>query len=205
MEIRLLKLIGLGILVFVITNIDNFLLLLLFFGNRSYSIREIVLGQYIGISLLIFISGILSLVSLIISPAWIGLMGFIPIFIGLRQLLKLGSNRYNNNFIEKLIQKSKNKFFGQYQSKILTVSIVTFSNGGDNLAVYVPLFAIHTFGQVLLFIAVFLFITSVCCFVTFYIANFTYAVGKIKRYGHIVLPFGLIGLGVWILSKSVLF
>ncbi len=205
MEIKLLELIALGILVFIITNIDDFLLLLLFFGNRSYKVHQIVLGQYIGLSLLILISAVLSLVSLIIPAAWIGLMGFLPILIGLRQLLKLRSKTYNENIIENLIQKSKKKIFGAYQSKFLAVSIVTFSSGGDNIGVYVPLFAISTIGQILILIAVFLFITSVWCLITYYIANHTFAGDKIRRYGHIILPFALIGLGVWILSKSILF
>ncbi|MBC8182694.1 cadmium resistance transporter [candidate division KSB1 bacterium] len=199
----MLEFVVIGIFVFVITNLDDFLLLLLFFGNRSYSIREIVLGQYLGISLLILISGILSLVSLIIPASWIGLMGFLPILIGLWQLLKRRSKTYNENIIEKLIQK--NKFFGSYRSKILAVAIVIFSSGGDNIGVYVPLFAIHTIGQVLLFIAIFMLFTSVWCFVSYYITNHTLAGYKIRRYGHIILPFALIGLGVWILSKSIIF
>ena len=202
---NIIHLVLLGLFVFAITNIDDFLLLLLFFGNRNYSKSEIILGLYVGISLLIIISGILSLVSLIVPPAWIGLMGFLPILIGLRQLLKLRSNRYNNHIIEKVIQKSKNKIFAPYQSKIFTVSIVTFSNGGDNIGVYVPLFAISTFGEILILSAIFLSTTLAWCFFTYYIANHTYAGDKIRRYGHIILPFALIGLGVWILSKSILF
>ncbi len=203
---NIISLIIIGIVVFVITNIDDFLLLLLFFGNRNYKVRDIVLGQYLGLSLLILISGILSLVSLIVPAAWIGLMGFLPILIGLRQLLKLRSTSYNNNIIiEKTIQKSKNKLFGSYQSKFLAVAIVTFSSGGDNIGVYVPLFAIHTISQVFIFSAVFLFTTAIWCLITYYIANFTFTGDKIRRYGHLILPFALIGLGVWILSKSVLF
>ena len=201
---NIIPLIIIGIVVFVVTNIDDFFLLLLFFGNRSYKVHQIVLGQYLGLSLLILISGILSLVSLIIPAAWIGLMGFLPILIGLRQLLKLRSNSYSN-IIEKIIQKSKNKLFGSYQSKFLAVSIVTFSSGGDNIGVYVPVFAIHTIGQVAILVAVFLVVTSVWCLITYYIANHTFAGDKIRRYGHIILPFALIGLGVWILSKSILF
>ena len=202
---NIIHLVLLGLFVFAITNIDDFLLLLLFFGNRNYSKSEIIIGQYVGISLLIITSGILSLVSLIVPSAWIGLMGFLPILIGLRQLLKLRSNRYNNHIIEKLVQKSKNKIFAPFQSKIFTVSIVTFSSGGDNIGVYVPLFAISTFGEILILSAIFLSITSVWCFIAYYIANHTYAGDKIRRYGHIILPFALIGLGVWILSKSILF
>jgi len=200
-----IHLILIAIFVFVITNIDDFILLLLFFGNRNYARKEIVLGQYIGISMLILISCILSLASLIIPRTWVGLMGFIPIFIGGRQLLKLRSTSYNKNAVEKLIQKSKKVFFGQYRSKIIAVAIVTISNGGDNIGVYTPLFAIHTLKQSILFITVFLIITSVMCFITYYIANHTLAGDKIKRYGHIIFPFALIGVGVWIISKSFLF
>jgi cadmium resistance protein CadD (predicted permease) len=74
---------------FVATNIDDIILLMLFFSqvNENFRPRHIIIGQYLGFTVLILASlpGLFG--GLIIPKAWIGLLGFAPIFIGLKQLL----------------------------------------------------------------------------------------------------------------------
>ena len=41
--------------------------------------------------------------------------------------------------------------------------LVTVSNGGDNLSLYIPLFAIHTLGEAAFFVALFLVLTALWC------------------------------------------
>ena len=58
-------LIFLGIAAFVSTNIDDIFLLILFFSNNlKFPPYEVVIGQYIGIGLLVAISIIISFISL---------------------------------------------------------------------------------------------------------------------------------------------
>jgi cadmium resistance protein CadD (predicted permease) len=87
--------------------------------------------------------------------------------------------------------------------KILAITAVTFSNGGDNIGVYTPLFASSTHGEIALIISVFLVMTGVWCVMGYYLVNHNFAKEKIQQVGRWVLPFGLIGLGVIILSKSL--
>jgi cadmium resistance protein CadD (predicted permease) len=82
-------LIILGISTFVSTNIDDIFLLIVFFSNVfRYPPYQVVIGQYIGIVLLVAISIILSLVSLVIPSFLIGLLGFVPIIIGIKKLIE---------------------------------------------------------------------------------------------------------------------
>jgi len=84
---------GLGIIVFIATNIDDLFILVMFFSNPSFNIKQVIIGQYIGVSLLIAISGVSYFAALIIPSAWIGLMGIFPIIIGLKNLAKLKDNK----------------------------------------------------------------------------------------------------------------
>lgn len=54
------------------------------FNHREmlYPVRQVVLGQYVGISLLFAISALVSLVPLLVPPYLIGLLGLVPIVIG---------------------------------------------------------------------------------------------------------------------------
>jgi cadmium resistance protein CadD (predicted permease) len=81
------SLVLLGISAFVSTNIDDIFLLIVFFSNSlKFSSYQIVIGQYLGIGLLIAISIIASFVSLVILSFIIGFMGVIPIIIGIIKL-----------------------------------------------------------------------------------------------------------------------
>ena len=75
-------LIVLGISAFISTTIDDIFLLIVFFSNSlKFSKYQVVIGQYIGIGLLIAISITASFISLVIPSFLIGFMGLIPITI----------------------------------------------------------------------------------------------------------------------------
>lgn len=75
-----MSLIAIGVGAFVATNIDDIFVLIMFFSTTSstsasmiFPVRQIVLGQYLGIGLLIAISALGSLISLIVPPYITGL------------------------------------------------------------------------------------------------------------------------------------
>jgi cadmium resistance protein CadD (predicted permease) len=83
---------------------------------------------------------------------------------------------------------------------------VTFTNGGDNIGVYVPLFSkYNTGGQISGLIVVFMIMTAISCMVAYYFVNHPLIASRIRRIGNIVLPFVLIGLGTFILAESFIF
>lgn len=94
-----------------------------------------VLGQYIGIGLLIAISALDSLIALVVPTYIIGLMGIIPIAIGIKNLVEI--RKKNKSASRQVVQDKKNRS----SLSFLAVAAVTFSNGGDNIGVYVPLFS----------------------------------------------------------------
>jgi cadmium resistance protein CadD (predicted permease) len=96
--VDIVGLIAIGVSAFAATNIDDIFVLMLFFSSLSYPIRHIILGQYLGIGLLIGISTVGSLISLVVPTYVIGLMGIAPIAVGVKHLIEKrikGTTRLN--------------------------------------------------------------------------------------------------------------
>jgi cadmium resistance protein CadD (predicted permease) len=187
---------------FVSTNIDDIFLLIVFFSKvLRYPPYQIVIGQYVGISLLVAISIIFSLVSLVIPPFLIGLMGFVPIIIGIKKLIE----KRNQEKLMRMDSTNTNSFTNQKKSStsllsFVSVAAVTISNGGDNLGIYTPLFAVYnSIDHIIIFIAIFMIMTALWCSIGFYLVNHSFLANRIQCVGHIVLPFVLIGLGLYII------
>ena len=76
-------LIGAGIAAFVSTNIDDLFILMVFFSIPRFPSLQIVLGQYIGMGSLLSVSIAGSLIALVLPRNLIGLIGLLPIAIGI--------------------------------------------------------------------------------------------------------------------------
>lgn len=183
-----------SVLAFISTNIDDVFLLMLFFGNKRFKNHEIIIGQFLGILTLILISLAISFIGLIIDPAYIGLLGFLPIFFGIKALLYLNKQHADN--------ETNNIESTPGRSNVLTVWGVTIANGSDNIGIYVPLFAALIWEQKLTMIFIFLLMTATWCLLAKYFTKHPLVAATIDRYGHIAMPFVLILLGVYILYES---
>src|SRR5262249_58882436 len=112
--------IGLAIVVFASTNIDDVFVLVGFFADKNFRAHDVVIGQYAGISALYAIAAIAALISLVIPPAYIGLLGLAPIAVGIKKLYNLWRN-----------QKTEKPVAGTGgHGRRLAVAAVTMANGG---------------------------------------------------------------------------
>lgn len=210
-----LSLIGLGITAFAATNIDDIVVLMVFFSSSNFQAQNIVIGQYLGIGSLIAISALGSLIALVVPSYIIGLMGLLPIAIGIKELLEIWRNNNNNNNSkreeeeeiskEKLLTGDKGGYLHHRYLSFLAVAAVTISNGGDNIGIYTPLFATYnSSSEVITLVAVFMAMTAVWCAIGYYLVRHPLLERRMRRFGRVVLPFVLIGLGVYILMDSFL-
>jgi cadmium resistance protein CadD (predicted permease) len=191
---ELLSLLGVGISAFVATNIDDTFVLILLFSIPSLLTRNVIIGQFLGIVLLVVISSSAALLALAIPAFVIGLMGFIPIIIGIKRL---------TNFRGKpeTIQAMKKEYLS-----FLSVTAITISNGGDDIGVFTPLFAkYNTVAEVSVLISIFLIMTGIWCVVTFYFIRHPFVASRINVLSNAVTPFVLIGIGVYIIIDSFFF
>ncbi|WP_413200268.1 cadmium resistance transporter, partial [Nostoc piscinale] len=78
-----------GISAAIATTFDDNLYLTAFFGkvNRHFRPQNIILGEFLGFTVLVLASLPGFLGGLILPTAWIGLLGFLPIAIGINHLL----------------------------------------------------------------------------------------------------------------------
>jgi cadmium resistance protein CadD (predicted permease) len=182
-----------SVLAFISTNIDDVFLLMLFFGNKHFKDREIVIGQYMGIATLIVASLALSFIGLVIDKSYIGMLGFVPIYFGVRGLLHLRAKQVEEDNVVEPINNRNN---------IFTVAGTTIANGGDNIGIYVPLFATLGRPQQLTMISVFFLMTALWCLIAKYFTKHPIIAKAIDKYGHVLTPFILIFLGIYILYQS---
>ena len=82
------------------------------------------------------------------------------------------------------------------------VAAVTFANGGDNIGVYVPVFAVAGGGAMVVYVAVFLAGVAVWCAGGWFLATRPLAARVLGRWGHLILPVVLVGIGVVILVEG---
>lgn len=210
---------------FASTNIDDIFILTLFFGMAEHEIKNshIVAGQYIGIAILCLISILASIGLNVLPSAAVSALGLLPIAIGLGMLWKRyikksdssdidDSIKENDEALKKLddddmianIEIAENNRLFKWTRMLLPVGIakvaaVTLANGGDNLAIYIPFFANMSWTDLTLTLLIYACLVGLWCFIAFKIAGHETVKASLERFGHLVVPFVLIVLGLSIL------
>ncbi len=193
----MLGLIGVAVLVFASTNVDDLFLLAAFFADRRLSARSVVLGQFLGIGALVAVSAVAAWLSLAVPEGYPALLGVIPLALGLKELWALrrasDADDDEGDFGDAVATSAR--------AQVLAVGAVTVANGGDNLGTYIPLFARDT-RLVPVYAVVFAAMTALWCFAGHRLVRSRAAGAHLRKHGRVMLPFVLIALGVWILSGT---
>ncbi|MGM3307137.1 cadmium resistance transporter [Anabaena sp. WFMT] len=197
----LLTAIPTGLTAFAATNLDDIVVLSLFFSqiNTCFRNRHIVFGQYLGFSALVVASLPSFFGKFILPDSWIGLLGIIPIIIGINRLLNQETNETENlNTPE-----SSSAWWSNFLSpQTYGVAAVTIANGSDNISIYMPMFATNTWDSLLVILIVFFVMVGVWCYTAYCLTQVKAIALTITRYGNSLVPFILMGLGVSILIES---
>ena len=82
----------LGVTAFAATDIDDLFFLVVLFANHRFSTAQIVIGHYIGIGLLTLVGLLGALLALVVPGYVIGLLGLIPLGLGIKWLPKMPSS-----------------------------------------------------------------------------------------------------------------
>jgi cadmium resistance transport/sequestration family protein len=198
-----------GITAFVATNIDDIIILLLFFAqvDANFRRRHIVIGQYLGFTLLILASLPGFFGGLVVPREWIGLLGLLPIAIGLKQLLNRQEDMAQVQTVTSDFEPSSARNpIVSFLSSVLSpqtykVAAVTVANGGDNISIYIPLFAGNNLVSLGVILGVFFLMVGVWCAIAYLLTRQPTIAQVLSRYGNAVVPFVLIGLGLFILYE----
>jgi cadmium resistance protein CadD (predicted permease) len=186
----------LAIVTFVITNMDDLVLLTFYFASGKYGSRTIVTGQYIGISILILVSLTGLVFKNIISEEWIGLLGIFPVMLGIKEFW---TNRTKDDEPREISPAQTASAKG-----VWSVALITIANGGDNIGVYTPLFAKTSISYLPFYVGVFLILTGVWCYLGYYLTSHQRLKSVLAGYGKSLFPYFLIGLGLYIMKDFFL-
>jgi cadmium resistance protein CadD (predicted permease) len=117
----------------------------------------------------------------------LALLGIIPILLGVRKFLAL-----RHPAREKTVST---------QGRIGAIALVTIANGGDNVGVYMPAFAVHAAGQIAIIALVFAVMTALWCLLAQRLVSHPKLGAPIRHYAHFLSPLVLVGLGLFILLR----
>ena len=179
------------------TAVDLLIILMLFFAKRKSrkDIINIYLGQFLGSVSLILLSLLFAFVlNYIPSKEILGLLGLIPIFLGLKVLL-LGDSDGEAIAKDGLRKDNKNLVF--------LVAMITFAScGADNIGVFVPYFITLNLANLIVALLTFLVMIYLLVFSAQKLAQVP-SVGEIlEKYSRWFIAVVYLGLGMYILIEN---
>lgn len=179
------------------TAVDLLIILMLFFAKRKSrkDIINIYLGQFIGSVSLILLSLLFAFVlNYIPSKEILGLLGLIPIFLGLKVLL-LGDSDGEAIAKDGLRKDDKNLIF--------LVAMITFAScGADNIGVFVPYFITLNLANLIVTLLTFLVMIYLLVFSAQKLAQVPSVGETLEKYSRWFIAVVYLGLGMYILIEN---
>ncbi|WP_029609155.1 CadD family cadmium resistance transporter [Neisseria lactamica] len=183
-----------SIILYFGTAVDLLIILMLFFAKRKSrkDIINIYLGQFLGSVSLILLSLLFAFVlDYIPSKEILGLLGLIPIFLGLKVLL-LGDSDGEAIAKEGLRKDNKNLIF--------LVAMITFAScGADNIGVFVPYFTTLNSANLIVALLTFLVMIYLLVFSAQKLAQVPSVGETLEKYSRWFVAVVYLGLGIYIL------
>ena len=179
------------------TAVDLLIILMLFFAKRKSrkDIISIYLGQFLGSVSLILLSLLFAFVlNYIPSKEILGLLGLIPIFLGLKVLL-LGDSDGEAIAKDGLRKDDKNLIF--------LVAMITFAScGADNIGVFVPYFITLNLANLIVALLTFLVMIYLLVFSAQKLAQVPSVGETLEKYSRWFIAVVYLGLGMYILIEN---
>lgn len=179
---------------FVATNLDDVVVLTALFGlarkGGRLRVRHVVVGQVLGLAVLVAVAGLAAAGLLLVPDEVVGLLGLVPLGLG---LLGLSSA---------LREDPEDGPSVPIVGGTVGVAALTIAGGADNIAVYVPFFANQDGGGIVVVLVVFALLLALWLLGARWLAGRPPVARAIARRGHVLVPVVLIVLGISILAGS---
>ena len=184
-----------AVVVFVATSVDELVVLttLFAYAERRKAVGQVYVGQLISQVVLLAISVLVAFGIQTVSQKGIGLLGLIPIVLGIRILL--GGHE------EDEAQETASKL-GSRASFTLTVALIAIGGGGEELAVFIPFLGSLAIPDLVAALVTLVLLVPVWCRVSQRIASIRRIQAWITRYQRIFVPVVFISLGVFVIIDS---
>jgi cadmium resistance protein CadD (predicted permease) len=132
--------------------------------------------------------------TLIMPRGFIGLLGLVPIAMGLKSAWELLSDEPSEQVSDRISPAR--------HTNIAAVAAVTVANGGDNVSVYIPLFAMRSASDIALMGVVFAVMTALWLYFAHWLTRHRMIGAPVRRYTRLLMPFVFVTLGVLILYQA---
>jgi cadmium resistance protein CadD (predicted permease) len=181
-----LALLGGAIVAFTVTNLDTFVVLTALFSARPRQTWRIVVGQYLGLAVLVAASGAAAIGLVAIPTRWIGLFGVVPLALGVRGLIT--PQRHTD---------------APARITLSTVATLVIANGADNLSVYTPLFRRVGIVGTSIYVAAFVILAGIWCIAASLVANRKVVLAAFERWEAVIIPAIFIVVGAALILTTV--
>ncbi|ABA24506.1 Cadmium resistance transporter [Trichormus variabilis ATCC 29413] len=198
-----------SLVAFAATNIDDIIILLLLFSQVDANFRRshIWVGHFLGFSIIILASLPGFFGGLFVQREFIGLLGILPIIIGIKQLV---TKEQENTQIQAVTTDLKGSspahpilafICSILHPQVYKVAAVTVANGGDNISIYIPLFAGQNLVTLGVILGVFFFMVGIWCVTADLLSRQAPIAYVLSLHGKTFIPFILIALGLFIMYE----
>jgi len=192
---ELLIIIGVTVGAFISTNLDNLLLLATMYSRYYRHPWTVTAGYFVGMNLIAAITIAIGELGDFIPLAYLGLLGVIPMMMGLLALWKLfrrsqtdevGSSYAGNSFL----------------AIFLALITIQLSNGADTIITFSALYADSSNPSDYIVAPTFFAMVGIFACLAYYSVKHPRLSHYLVRYGQYVTPFILIFVGFYILSNT---
>lgn len=187
--------ISIAAVLFVATNIDDVFILLALFANPDFRPMQVVVGQLVGMALIIALSLAAAYFAVLLAPSYVGLLGLVPLGLGIWHLIRRRAKRDDDDALETPGASSS-------AARIVAAAAITVANGSDNIGVYAPMFATAGRFTVAIYAITMLILTFGLCQLAWALIRHPRLGGPIRKYAGRATPYVLILLGLFILIES---
>lgn len=183
---------GAAVGLFAGTNIDDLVVLAVLFlsfrATRAPRPWQIWAGQAAGFTVLVAVSVMAALGLRVVPGGWVGLLGLIPLALGVWGLIKAACAHQRGTQIS-----------AAPATGLVSVMALTVINGTDNLTVYPPVFRTISPWSATVTIAVFAAGVAVWCLFGSWLGSHKKVVEIIEQWGQWIVPAVFVAIGSIIL------
>lgn len=192
----MLKIILTGATAYISTSIDYLIILMLIFYRTKTRNQKIsvYIGDLLGTSVLVLVSLILAFLLHLIPADWIlGLLGLIPITMGVRLLL--GNDDDDSDLVNGKLKDSH---------RIITnVAVITIATcGADNIGIYVPYFVTLSKYEIIIVLLTFLIMLTIFFLLGYGLVKLPPIANFLEQYGRWITAIVYILIGLYIMIES---
>ncbi len=200
---------GVAAAAFVGTNVDNCVVVMaMVAGAPLQRAHRIAAGQVLGFAVLVAVSAAAAAVLFEFSTAVVGLLGLVPLAIGLHGLVGLARGHTDGEGAtsppatparRRRRSKPEQRAVGR---SLTAAALVTIASGGDNLAVYIPLFRVGGGTRVSAVVTIFVVGEALVTWLILAGGRHPKARRVMLRLGHLTVPILLCCVGILVLVEA---